>query len=210
MSDSSQPKRFQRSSTIVRYTGFLLCLSAVILFAYLASIDFEITSLVIGPVVIVNLPLLYVLLFSFAAPLLLLIALFLRPVEKRGSIPWRIGRALASAFCTFVAICTFLYGALFFIVDEPYILEPSSNQGDRVLIIEHHFLLASSGDIYYVPAGSVFAEPEGGFICDDAYSPVRAGSYSLSWTDRTAHLEIWSNSPADPMSPWSGDLQPNH
>lgn len=210
MSDSSQPKRFQRSSIIVRYTGFVLCLGAVILFAYLVSIDFEITPLVIGPVVIVNLPLLYVLLFSFAAPLLLLIALFLRPVEKRGSIPWRIGRALASALCTFVAMCTFLYGALFFVVDEPYLLEPTSNQGDRVLIVEHHFLLASSGDIYYVPAGSVFAEPEGGFICDDAYSPVRADSYSLSWAERTAHLEIWSNSPADPMSPWSGDLQPNH
>lgn len=210
MSDSSQPKRFQRSSTIVRYTGFALCLGAVILLAYLVSIDFEIAPLVIGPVVIVNLPLIYVLLFSFAAPLLLLIALFLRPVEKRGSIPWRIGRALASSLCTFVAICTFLYGALFFIVDEPYILEPSSNQGDRVLIIEHHFLLASSGDIYYVPAGSVFAKSKGGFICDDAYSPVGADSYSLTWTDRTAHLEIWSNSPADPMSPWSGDLQPNH
>lgn len=206
---SSKPIRFQRSSVIVRSIGFALCLSAVVLLAFLISIDFEIAPLVIGPVVIVNLPLLDVLLFSCVSPLLLLIALFLRPVEKRGSIPWRIGRALASALCTFVAMCTFLYGALFFVVDEPYILEPSSNQGDRVLIVEHHFLLASSGDIYYVPAGSVFAEPESGFICDDAYSPVRADSYSLSWTDRTAYLEIWSDSPADPMVPWSGYLQPN-
>lgn len=210
MSDSSQPKRFQRSSTIVRYTGFALCLGAVILLAYLVSIDFEINPLVIGPIAIVNLPLLVVLLFSCAAPLLLLVALFLRPVEKRGSIPWRIGRALASALCTFVATCTFLCGALVFVIDEPYLLEPSSNQGDRILVVEHHFLLQSSGDVYYVPAGNILAEPEGGFICDDAYSPVRAGSYSLSWTGRTAHLEIWSNSPADPMSPWSGDLQPNH
>ncbi|MEE0343921.1 MAG: hypothetical protein UDM08_03925 [Eggerthellaceae bacterium] len=184
-------------------------MSAVVLLAFLISIDFEIAPLVIGPVVIVNLPLLDVLLFSCVSPLLLLIALFLRPVEKRGSIPWRIGRALASALCTFVAMCTFLYGALFFVVDEPYLLEPTSNQGDRVLIVEHHFLLASSGDIYYVPAGSVFAESKGGFSCDDAYSPVRVDSYSLSWTDRTAYLEIWSDSPADPMVPWSGYLQPN-
>lgn len=206
---SSKPIRFQRSSVIVRSIGFALCLGAVVLLAVLIFTDFEITPLVIGPVVIVNLPLLDILLFSCASPLLLLIALFLRPVEKRGSIPWRIGRALVSALCTFVAMCTFLYGALFFIVDEPYLLEPSSNQGDRVLIVEHHFLLASSGDIYYVPAGSVFTESKGSFICDDAYSPVRADSYSLSWTDRTAHLEIWSDSPADPMVPWSGDLQPN-
>lgn len=210
MPDSSQPKRFQRSSTIVRYTGFLLCLGATILLTYLVSIDFEINPLVIGPIAIVNLPLLYVLLFSFAAPLLLLIALFLRSVEKRGSIPWRIGRALASALCTFVAACTFLCSALVFVIDEPYLLEPSSNQGDRILVVEHHFLLLSSGDVYYVPAGSIFAEENGGFICDDAYSPINAGSYSLSWTDRTAHLKIWSDSPADPMTPWSGDLQPNY
>lgn len=210
MSDSpAQPKRFKRSSTIVRYTGFILCLGAVILLTYLVSIDFEVNPLVIGPVAIVNLPLLGVLLFSCASPLLLLIALFLRPIEKRGSIPWRIGRALASALCTFVATCTFLCGALVFVVDEPYLLEPASNQGDRVLIVEHHFLLLSSGDIYYVPSGSVFAEPKGSFICDDSYSPVRADSYSLSWTDKTAHLEIWSDSPADPMVPWSGYLQPN-
>lgn len=206
---SSKPIRFQRSSVIVRSIGFALCLSAVVLLAFLISIDFEIAPLVIGPVVIVNLPLLDVLLFSCVSPLLLLIALFLRPVEKRGSIPWRIGRALVSAFCTFVAICTFLYGALFFVVDEPYLLEPTSNQGDRVLIVEHHFLLASSGDIYYVPTGSAFAESKGGFSCDDAYSPIRVDSYSLSWTDRTAYLEIWSDSPADPMVPWSGYLQPN-
>ena len=210
MPDSSQPKRFQRSSTIVRYTGFLLCLGATILLTYLVSIDFEINPLVIGPIAIVNLPLLYVLLFSFAAPLLLLIALFLRSVEKRGSIPWRIGRALASALCTFVAACTFLCSALVFVIDEPYLLEPSSNQGDLILVVEHHFLLLSSGDVYYVPAGSIFAEENGGFICDDAYSPINAGSYSLSWTDRTAHLKIWSDSPADPMTPWSGDLQPNY
>ena len=210
MPDSSQPKRFQRSSTIVRYTGFLLCLGATILLTYLVSIDFEINPLVIGPIAIVNLPLLYVLLFSFAAPLLLLIALFLRSVEKRGSIPWRIGRALASALCTFVAACTFFCSALVFVIDEPYLLEPSSNQGDRILVVEHHFLLLSSGDVYYVPAGSIFAEENGGFICDDAYSPINAGSYSLSWTDRTAHLKIWSDSPADPMTPWSGDLQPNY
>lgn len=206
---SSKPIRFQRSSVIVRSIGFALCLSAVVLLAFLISIDFEIAPLVIGPVVIVNLPLLDVLLFSCVSPLLLLIALFLRPVEKRGSIPWRIGRALASALCTFVATCTFLCGALVFVVDEPYLLEPASNQGDRVLIVEHHFLLLSSGDIYYVPSGSVFAEPKGSFICDDSYSPVRADSYSLSWTDKTAHLEIWSDSPADPMVPWSGYLQPN-
>ena len=83
MSDSpAQPKRFQRSSTIVRYTGFILCLGAVILLTYLVSIDFEINPLVIGPVAIVNLPLLGVLLFSCASPLLLLIALFLRPIKK--------------------------------------------------------------------------------------------------------------------------------
>ena len=210
MSDSLQSKRFQRSSTIVRYTGFALCLGATILLTYLVSIDFEINPLVIGPIAIVNLPLLYVLLFSFAAPLLLLIALFLRSVEKRGSITWRIGRALASALCTFVAACTFLCSALVFVIDEPYLLEPSSNQGDRILIVEHHFLLLSSGDVYYVPAGSIFAEENGDFICDDAYSPINAGSYSLSWTDRTAHLKIWSDSPADPMTPWSGDLQPNY
>lgn len=210
MSDSLQSKRFQRSSTIVRYTGFALCLGATILLTYLVSIDFEINPLVIGPIAIVNLPLLYVLLFSFAAPLLLLIALFLRSVEKRGSIPWRIGRALASALCTFVAACTFLCSALVFVIDGPYLLEPSSNQGDRILVVEHHFLLLSSGDVYYVPAGSIFAEENGGFICDDAYSPINAGSYSLSWTDRTAHLKIWSDSPADPMTPWSGDLQPNY
>ena len=210
MSDSpAQPKRFQRSSTIVRYTGFILCLGAVILLTYLVSIDFEINPLVVGPIAIVNLPLLYVLLFSFAAPLLLLIALFLRSVEKRGSTPWRIGRALASALCTFVAACTFLCSALVFVIDEPYLLEPSSNQGDRILVVEHHFLLLSSGDVYYVPAGSIFAEENGGFICDDAYSPIRVDSYSLSWTDRTAYLEIWSDSPADPMVPWSGYLQPN-
>ncbi len=210
MSDSpAQPKRFQRSSTIVRYTGFILCLGAVILLTYLVSIDFEINPLVIGPVAIVNLPLLGILLFSCASPLLLLIALYLRPIEKRGSIPWRIGRALASALCTFVATCTFLCGALVFVVDEPYLLEPASNQGDRVLIVEHHFLLLSSGDIYYVPSGNIFPEENGSFTCDDSYSPVNAGSYSLTWSDRTAHLEIWSDSQADPMVPWSGDLQPN-
>lgn len=206
---SSKPIRFQRSSVIVRSIGFALCLSAVVLLAFLISIDFKITPLVIGPVVIVNLPLLDALLFSCASPLLLLIALFLRPLEKRGSIPWRIGRALASALCTFVAMCTFLYGALFFVVDEPYLLEPASNQGDQVLIVEHHFFLTSSGDIYYVPAGSIFSEDNGGFTCDDSCSPVNAGSYSLTWSDRTAHLEIWSDSPADPMVPWSEDLQPH-
>ena len=39
---SSKPIRFQRSSVIVRSIGFALCLSAVVLLAFLISIDFEI------------------------------------------------------------------------------------------------------------------------------------------------------------------------
>ena len=97
---------------------------------------------------------------------------------------------------------------VFSVIDEPYFAEPAGPYGDRVLVIEHHFLLGSSGDIYYVPAGLPFALKQGSFSCDDAYSPMRAGSYSLSWSDRTAALSVWSDTAADPMVPWNGKVGP--
>lgn len=197
---------YQRASLIVRSIGFICCILSAGIMIVLLSSDVEIPPLVLGPIVLVNTPLILAIILALCCPILFHIALFLRPIQYRGGILKRIGRALVSAICSTVAIITLLYGALLFIIDEPYLLDPPSMNGDRILIVEHHFLLASSGDVYYVPSGSIVAETDGWFMCDDAYSPVRAHSYSLSWNERVAHLEIWSDSPADPMSRLIGDL----
>lgn len=35
----------------------------------------------------------------------------------------------------------------------------------------------------------------------DAYSPVYAGSYRVTWHGRCAHVQVWSDSAVDPMVP---------
>lgn len=206
---STIKNRYQQVALLVRLMGFACCLLSAGIAIYLFSNELEVPPLVFGAIVLVNAPLLLAIILALLCPILFLIALFLRPVQYRGGILKRICRAILSAIASTIAIITLACSTLAFVIDEPYLLDPPSTAGDRILIVEHHFLLLSSGTIYYVPAGSITVEENGSFLCDDSYSPVQSQSYSLSWNERTAHLEIWSDSPSDPMNPWIGTLNPS-
>lgn len=112
-----------------------------------------------------------------------------------------VARNLASVIAAFVMVPLVAPALLLAIVEEGYVVGPPSEAGDRIVIVERHFLLLSSGDVYIVPAGALVGEHVGAFTCDDAYSPVYAGSYRVTWHGRCAHVQVWSDSAVDPMVP---------
>lgn len=194
------------ASRVLYALALVTCLMGVATFAAgLASAPA--VPLVIGPLVITDVAALVAIAASLVCPVLLIAARVVRPSTQRSTAA-RVARGLVSALCVLAVLAILAPAALLALADEPYFADPAGPYEDRVLVIEHHFLLASSGDIYYVPAGLPFALKQGSFSCDDAYSPMRAGSYSLSWNNRTATLSVWSDTAADPMVPWNGQVGP--
>ncbi len=209
MSDTplaAQPDGNATAARVLYALALVTCLMGIAAFAaVLASVPA--VPLVLGPLVIADVAVFVAIAASLACPVLLIAARVVRPDTQRSTAA-RYAHGFVSVLCTLTALAILAPAALFSVIDEPYFAEPAGPYGDRVLVIEHHFLLGSSGDIYYVPAGLPFALKQGSFSCDDAYSPMRAGSYSLSWSDRTAALSVWSDTAADPMVPWNGKVGP--
>ena len=205
-SSAACPEGNATAARVLYALALVTCLVGIAAFAaVLASVPPA--PLVLGPLVIADAILSVAIASSLACPVLLIAARVVRPPLQRSAAA-RFARGLVSALCVLAVLAILAPAALLAVADEPYFAEPAGPNGDRVLVIEHHFLLASSGDIYYVPAGLPFAFKQGNFTCDDAYSPMRAGSYSLSWSGRTATLSVWSDTAADPMVPWNGQVGP--
>ena len=110
-------------------------------------------------------------------------------------------RNLVSVIAAFVMVPLVALALLLATIEEGYVVGPPSEAGDRIVIVERHFLLLSSGDVYVVPAGALAGEHVSAFSCDDTYSPVYAGSYRVTWRGRCAHVQVWSDSAVDPMVP---------
>lgn len=121
--------------------------------------------------------------------------------SARASRPVEVARNAAGVVAALVMVPLVGLALLLATVDEGYVAGEPSEAGDRVVIVEHHFLLLSSGDVYLVPAGSVTGECIASFSCDDTYSPGYAGSYRVTWNGRSPHVQVWSDSAVDGMVP---------
>lgn len=150
--------------------------------------------LLIGPLAFADAPQLASLAFGLLCPLLLLMRKMHGNNEKA---PART--RFASVFAVIVSCICILAGAFHLATLDAKIMEPSSPSGDRVVVVERHLLLSSSGTVYFAPFACPFGIPAGTFYCDDAYSPLRANTVSVQWRGRNAAVSVWSDSAADPM-----------
>lgn len=164
--------------------------------------------LLLGPVVMASAGMTLLVLIALLPWILLGISIALRcsadPAVRcsaRASRPVEVARNAAGVVAALVMVPLVGLALLLATVDEGYVAGEPSEAGDRVVIVEHHFLLLSSGDVYLVPAGSVTGECIASFSCDDTYSPGYAGSYRVTWNGRSPHVQVWSDSAVDGMVP---------
>lgn len=84
------------------------------------------------------------------------------------------------------------------LLDVPYVADPASPAGDRVVVVERNVLLSGNGTVYLVPNGFGFGIEVARYGADDGYSPMGNGTYSLEWDGRVPVFEALGT-PADPV-----------
>ena len=88
---------------------------------------------------------------------------------------------------------------------DAVVLEPASAGGCRVVVQEHSLFMSGSGTVFVLPPDDLVARRVSRYTTDDAYRPVAAGSYSLTWTGDHGHLEV-SGTGFDPVWPGGHDI----
>lgn len=189
----------------VRVAGLALCVASVAVEAFAVAIGVSVPFVASLGIVLPNVALFSGLACAAIGLSLLGASRVMHAVgdEAPRRLAARIGRGAATACIVAIAGASSFVGGLLYFMDEPYWAAPTGPFGVRVLVIEHHFLLLSSGDVYYVIPGVPLPVHAGEFSCDDSYSPMRAGTYSLQWVGLSADMSIWSDSSSQGMVPFS-------
>ncbi len=105
--------------------------------------------------------------------------------SRRWFVRWPVNLAKAGllvAGWTGAAVA-FLMGAA---AGEPYLLDPPSPAGCRVLVVEHAYGAAA----YVLPAGSFRAYPVWSDSGAAGLAPISLGRHALSWLGESADLEL--------------------
>ena len=88
-------------------------------------------------------------------------------------------RWLGNGIAAFAIVAAFATAGLFCLISEPYVADPPSYAGDRVVVVER-FEIAR-------------------YSADDGYSPMSNETYTLSWQGR-APAFVALGTPVDPVS----------
>lgn len=125
-----------------------------------------------------------------------------RPEEPVEHVPrrWARGRRLAVGLLVVGAGGATTFAWAFDAGSDAVVLSPSSTNGCRVVVQERSFLLAGSGTVLVLAADGLVARQVSRYTTDDGYRPVRAGSFSLTWTGERGHLEVFGSG-FDPVWP---------
>jgi hypothetical protein len=128
-----------------------------------------------------------------------------RTADRRPTIV-RVGAIAVTVLAVLVMLPTTAFALLIQSLDTPALVGGAGPSGCRVLVVDHTFLLLSSGDVYVVPPGPVaVARPAGGYGADDGYSPVAMGTVSVTWEGDDASVNVWSDDGNRPAA-WSGTV----
>lgn len=113
--------------------------------------------------------------------------------KGRRAVRWVASGLMACALAAVLAASGFRC-----LLDVPYVADPASPAGDRVVVVERNVLLSGNGTVYLVPNGFGFGIEVARYGADDGYSPMGNGTYSLEWDGRVPVFEALGT-PADPV-----------
>lgn len=113
--------------------------------------------------------------------------------KGRRAVRWVANGLMACALAAVLAVSGFRC-----LLDVPYVADPASPAGDRVVVVERNVLLNGNGTVYLVPNGFGFGIEVARYGADDGYSPMGSGTYSLEWDGRVPAFEALGT-PADPV-----------
>lgn len=108
-------------------------------------------------------------------------------------------RWLGNGIAAFAIVAAFATAGLFCLISEPYVADPPSYAGDRVVVVERNVFLAGNGAVYLVPHGLGLGFEIARYSADDGYSPMSNETYTLSWQGR-APAFVALGTPVDPVS----------
>ena len=121
-----------------------------------------------------------------------------RPVRNR-VVRWLVNGTAALALPISILVAGFEC-----LLAAPYIADPASPAGDRVVVVERNVLLAGYGDVYLVPDGFGVGRKIASYSADDGYSPMGNGTYELEWSGSVPHFTA-HGAPADPVAMYPAD-----
>ena len=104
-----------------------------------------------------------------------------------------------NGIAAFAIVAAFATAGLFCLISEPYVADPPSYAGDRVVVVERNVFLAGNGAVYLVPHGLGLGFEIARYSADDGYSPMSNETYTLSWQGR-APAFVALGTPVDPVS----------
>lgn len=107
-------------------------------------------------------------------------------------------RWVANALMACALVSAFAVSGFRCLLDVPYITDPASPAGDRVVVVERNVLLSGSGAVYLVSNGFGFGREIARYGADDGYSPMSNGAYTLEWRGRQPLFEA-EGTLADPV-----------
>lgn len=84
------------------------------------------------------------------------------------------------------------------LLDAPYVADPPSPTGDRIVVVERNVLLSGNGAVYLVPNGFGPGIEIARYGADDGYSPMDNNTYTLEWHGRVPVFKALGT-PADPV-----------
>lgn len=121
-----------------------------------------------------------------------------RPVRGR-VVRWLVNGTAALALSISILVAGFEC-----LLAAPYIADPASPAGDRVVVVERNVLLAGYGDVYLVPGGFGVGRKIASYSADDGYSSMGNGTYALEWSGSVPHFAA-HGTPANPVAMYPAD-----
>lgn len=110
----------------------------------------------------------------------------------------RVVRWLVNGTAALALSISILVAGFECLLAAPYIADPASSAGDRVVVVERNVLLAGYGDVYLVPGGFGVGRKVASYSADDGYSPMGNGTYALEWRGSEPHFTAYGT-PANPV-----------
>lgn len=202
--DASRDLRARRLTCACRVCALMSLLLATPPFRGAAT-----AVLLVGPLVLAPAGYELSLLFAFASVALAAVSWIVRRFEGDSAMRASTGekrdvRWFANGITIFVLSASVLVAGFECLLTEPYVAEPVSPTGDRVVLVERNVLLAGHGDVFLVPRGFGMGRKIASYSADDGYSPITNGTYTVEWRGSEPCFTAYGT-PANPVGMYPAD-----
>ncbi|MDT0267435.1 hypothetical protein RM844_14180 [Streptomyces sp. DSM 44915] len=103
--------------------------------------------------------------------------------------PSRVVRGLLATVAGLVSA----FGLARDVVADYHVLQPAGPDGCRAVVREAWFIKAGWGDVYAAGPIDIVREPSGSWRTDDGYRPIDAGTYELTWYEKSGRLRVYGD-----------------